>query len=138
MIVEDNPQDLELTIRSLRESKLTLRVFVARDGAEALNYIFDDDGNPPAPRRELPKFILLDLQLPKVSGLQVLERLKRDARTQRIPVVILSSSKEPGDLARGYELGVNSYIVKPVSYEGYRQVVGALGRYWMAINQHGG
>jgi CheY-like chemotaxis protein len=135
LLVEDNPQDLELALLSLRQASPSLRIHVARDGAEAIEYIFCE--GPYADRliTDTPKVILLDLKLPKVDGLDVLRRLKSDRRTCTIPVVVLTSSSEQRDLVESYRLGVNSYIVKPVNFERYTQAVRELGLYWMLLNQ---
>jgi len=135
LLVEDNPQDLELALRALRKANLTNRIQIARDGAEALDYVFCE--GPHAARRitDSPKVILLDLKLPKIDGLEVLRRIKGDARTQAIPVVVLTSSKEQSDVVESYKLGVNSYIVKPVNFEGFAQAVHTLGLYWVLLNQ---
>lgn len=135
LLVEDNPQDLELAQRALQKAKLTNRIHVARDGEEALEFIFCEG---PYKNRRLddpPKVILLDLKLPKVSGLEVLRRLKADPRTRRIPVVVLTSSKEQKDVIESYQLGVNSYIVKPVNFESFAASVQQLGMYWLLLNQ---
>lgn len=135
LLVEDNPQDVELTLAALKEHHLANRIHVVRDGAEALEFAFCTGAyaqRRPDPR---PKLILLDLKLPKVSGLQVLERLKSDPRTRRIPVVVLTSSRDEPDITTCYNLGVNSYVVKPVDFE---QLIGAarqLGLYWLLLNQ---
>lgn len=135
LLVEDNPQDLELALRALRKAKLVNRVHVARDGAEALDFIFCE--GPHASRRmaDGPSVILLDLKLPKVDGLEVLRRVKSDPRTKVIPVVVLTSSKEQRDVVESYQLGVNSYIVKPVNFERFSSAVGDLGLYWLLLNQ---
>jgi len=135
LLVEDNPQDLELSLRALRKANLANRIQVARDGAEALEFIFCE--GPYAARRisDGPKVILLDLKLPKVDGLEVLRRIKGDARTRAIPVVVLTSSKEQRDVVESYQLGVNSYIVKPVNFEGFASAVSNLGLYWLILNQ---
>jgi len=135
LLVEDNPQELQLTLRALTQAKLTNRIEVVRDGAEALEFIF---GEGPHAGRKLengPKVILLDLKLPKVDGLEVLKRIKGDERTKGIPVVMLTSSKEQSDLVESYRLGVNSYIVKPVNFERFAQAVQELGMYWVSLNQ---
>jgi two-component system response regulator len=136
LLVEDNPQDLELALLALRQANPRLRVHVLRDGAEALEYIFCE--GPFAGRliNDMPSVILLDLKLPKVDGLDVLRRIKSDSRTAVIPVVVLTSSNEQRDLVESYQLGVNSYIVKPVNFERYTEAVRELGLYWMALNQH--
>ncbi len=135
LLVEDNPQDLELTLRALKKANLANRIHVARDGAEALEFIFCE--GPHATRRidEVPKVIFLDLKLPKVDGLEVLQRVKSDPRTKNIPVTILTSSKEQRDIVESYNLGVNSYIVKPVNFEGFSTAVQNLGLYWLLLNQ---
>jgi CheY-like chemotaxis protein len=135
LIVEDNPQDLELALRALRKAKLSNNIQVARDGAEALEFIFCE--GPFATRRLAapPKVILLDLKLPKVDGLEVLKRLKGDPRTRSIPVVVVTSSKEQRDVVESYDLGVNSYIVKPVNFERFSAAVRELGLYWLLLNQ---
>jgi len=133
LLVEDNPNDLELTMHALSASKLSNPVVVARDGAEALEQLFgkEDQAEPPEP----PQLILLDLKLPKVDGLEVLERIKGDARTRTIPVVVLTSSSEGPDIDRAYRLGVNSYIVKPVDFGQFCDTVKQLGMYWLLLNQ---
>jgi len=135
LLVEDNPQDLELALRSLRKAHLANRIHIARDGAEALDFIFCE--GPHAARRitDTPKVILLDLKLPKVDGLDVLKRIKGDPRTKTIPVVVLTSSKEQSDVVASYELGVNSYIVKPVNFEQFTNSVRELGLFWLLLNQ---
>jgi two-component system, response regulator len=136
LLVEDNPQDLELALLALRQASPALRVHVARDGSEALDFVFCE--GPYADRliADTPKVILLDLKLPKVDGLDVLRRIKRDPQTATIPVVVLTSSSEQRDVIESYKLGVNSYIVKPVNFERYTQAVRELGLYWMLLNQH--
>jgi CheY-like chemotaxis protein len=135
LLVEDNPEDLELAQRALRKARLTNRIHVARDGAEALEFIFCE--GPYAARNiaDVPKLILLDLKLPKIDGLEVLRRIKRDPRTRAIPVVVLTSSKEVSDVVESYSLGVNSYIVKPVDFERFAEAVQKLGLYWLLLNQ---
>ncbi|SDS54770.1 response regulator [Opitutus sp. GAS368] len=135
LLVEDNPQDLELALRALRKANLANRIQVARDGAEALDFIF---GTGPFAGRNItdgPKMILLDLKLPKVDGLAVLRRVKGDPRTKVIPIVVLTSSKEQRDVVESYQLGVNSYIVKPVNFERFAEAVRDLGLYWLLLNQ---
>ncbi len=129
LLVEDNEDDIELTLHALRKENLANSIEVARDGEEALEFIFAD--------REvsLPKLVLLDLKLPKVDGLEVLKRLKADERTRTMPVVILTSSKEERDLVVGYKLGVNSYIQKPVDFDQFRETIKRIGLYWLVINQ---
>src|SRR6266446_3156976 len=117
LLVEDNPQDLELTLRALRKGNLTNRIQVARDGAEAIEFIFCEGEHAARKIDNMPKVILLDLKLPKIDGLEVLRRIKGDARSKSIPVVVLTSSKEQSDVVESYRLGVNSYIVKPVNFD---------------------
>jgi CheY-like chemotaxis protein len=135
LLVEDNPQDLELALRALRKAKLSNHIQVARDGAEALEFIFCE--GPHAARRitDGPKVILLDLKLPKINGLEVLRRVKGDPRTKMIPVVVLTSSKEQSDVIESYKLGVSSYIVKPVNFERFSEAVREVGLYWLLLNQ---
>ncbi len=133
LLVEDNPNDLELTLHALSASKLSNPVVVARDGAEALERLFGSEEQ--ASLSELPQLILLDLKLPKVDGLEVLERIKGDERTRAIPVVVLTSSSEGPDIDRAYSLGVNSYIVKPVDFGQFCETVKQLGMYWLLLNQ---
>jgi two-component system, response regulator len=135
LLVEDNPQDLELALRALAKANLANRVYVARDGAEALDYIFCEGAQSARAMKFGPKVILLDLKLPKVDGLDVLKRLKGDERTRAIPVVVLTSSKEQSDIVESYNLGVNSYIVKPVDFEHFTEAVRTLGLYWLLLNQ---
>ncbi len=135
LLVEDNPEDLELAQRALRKAKVTNRIQVARDGAEALEFIFCEGAHAGRKIEDTPKVILLDLKLPKVDGLEVLQRIKSDPRTRTIPVVVLTSSKEQNDVVESYQLGVNSYIVKPVNFEGFVAAVQQLGMYWLLINQ---
>ena len=135
LIVEDTPQDLELTLRALRKAKLTNLIHVARDGAEAIEFIFCEGQYAKRKIGNVPKVILLDLKLPKIDGLEVLKRIKADARTKDIPVVVLTSSKEQKDVVESYRLGVNSYIVKPVNFEQFVAAVQELGMYWLLFNQ---
>jgi two-component system response regulator len=128
LLVEDNPDDELLTLRALKKANIDIRIEIARDGAEALDYIFREGS-------ELPQLILLDLRLPKISGLQVLERIRSDERTRRIPVVILTSSTEPIDINSGYDLHVNSFVSKPVNFQEFSDVVQRLGLYWLLVNQ---
>jgi two-component system response regulator len=135
LLVEDNPQDLELALRALRKANFSNRIQVARDGEEALEYIFCEGEHSTRKIEDSPKVILLDLKLPKVDGLEVLKRIKGDPRTSSIPVVVLTSSREQRDVVESYRLGVNSYIVKPVNFEGFANAVRDLGMYWLLLNQ---
>jgi CheY-like chemotaxis protein len=135
LIVEDSPEDLELALRALRKANLAARIEVARDGQDALDYLFGAGAHAGRRVEDRPGVVLLDLKLPKVDGLEVLQRLKADARTRTIPTVVLTSSREEADLARSYELGVNSYIVKPVSFDQFSAAVQKLGLYWLLLNQ---
>ncbi len=135
LLVEDNADDLDMTLHALRKAKLANHIHIARDGAEALDFVFCQ-GTFTARKMEAgPNVILLDLKLPKVDGLEVLKRLKGDPRTRKIPVVVLTSSKEQSDVIKSYDLGVNSYIVKPVDFEQFVKAVQELGVYWMLLNQ---
>ena len=135
LLVEDNPNDVELTLRALKKNNLTNKVHVVRDGAEALEYIFATGAYASRDVNHHPKVILLDLKLPKVDGLEVLRRLKSDERTKVIPVVVLTSSKEERDLVESYKLGANSYIAKPVDFDSFVKAVAELGLYWLLLNQ---
>jgi len=135
LIVEDNPNDLEMTMRGLQKARLVNHVHVARDGEEALDFVFCEGAHAGRAMSDQPKMILLDLKLPKVDGLEVLARLKADPRTRSIPVVMLTSSQEQSDLLASYQNGVNSYIVKPVNFEAFVQAVAELGMYWMMLNE---
>lgn len=135
LLVEDNPNDAELTLRVLKKNNLANSVLHARDGAEAIEFIFGDNGVAELGPSEKPKVILLDLKLPKINGIEVLERVKADQRTSSIPVVVLTSSREDTDLKKCYELGVNSYIVKPVEFESFVKAVTELGFYWLLLNE---
>ncbi len=135
LLVEDNPNDVELTMRAFKKNNLTNRIHVVRDGAEALEYIFCNGAYATRKVEHAPKVILLDLKLPKVDGLEVLRQVKADPRTRTIPVVVLTSSREERDIVESYQLGVNSYIVKPVDFEQFIEAVRQLGLYWMLLNQ---
>ena len=135
LLVEDNPNDEELTLYALRKNNITNQIQVVRDGAEALEYIFCTGAFADRQINDPPKVVLLDLKLPKVDGLEVLERIKTDARTRTIPVVVLTSSQEERDIVESYQLGVNSYIVKPVDFEQFNEAVRHIGLYWMLLNK---
>jgi len=134
LLVEDNPEDLELTERVLRKANLTNSIQVVRDGAEELEFLFCEGGYSSREIEDGPKIILMDLKLPKIDGLQVLKRIKSDPRTRSIPVVIPTSSKEQNDAVESYDLGVNSYIVKPVNFERFATAVRDVGMYWLLLN----
>lgn len=134
LLVEDNPNDAELTLRALKKNNLANKVHHVKDGAEALDYIFATGAYAGRNVQEIPKVILLDLKLPKVGGIQVLRQIKSDDRTKVIPVVVLSSSKEDSDIIEAYKLGVNSYIVKPVEFDKFVNSVSELGLYWILMN----
>jgi CheY-like chemotaxis protein len=134
LLVEDNPQDLALAQRALRKANLANRIQVARDGAEALDFLFCEGAYAARKIEDAPNLILLDLKLPKVDGLEVLKRIKADPRTALIPVVMLTSSQEQSDVLASYQLGVNSYVVKPVNFEGFAEAVQNLGMYWLLLN----
>ena len=134
LIVEDNEQDLALAQRALRKANVTNRIHVARDGEEALEFLFCEGQFAERKVEDGPKVILLDLKLPKIDGLEVLQRIKSDPRTKSIPVVVLTSSKEQNDVVETYNLGVNSYIVKPVNFEQFSETVQKLGMYWLLLN----
>ncbi len=135
LLVEDNEDDVELTRHALQNENLANHIHVARDGEEALDFLFCEGAYSGRSFDRPPKLVLLDLKLPKVDGMQVLKRLKGDSRTRTIPVVILTSSKEERDLVQGYGLGANSYIQKPVDFEQFRNRVKSAGFYWLLINQ---
>ena len=135
LLVEDNPNDVELTLRALKKNNLANRVVVVNDGEEALNFIFARGTYSVRTVENVPKVILLDLKLPKVDGLEVLRAVKGDPRTRVIPVVVLTSSKEEKDIIESYRLGVNSYIVKPVDFDKFVEAIRNLGLYWLLLNQ---
>lgn len=135
LLVEDDPEDLELTLRALRSEHLGNRIEVTRDGEEALDFVFCRGAYAGRDPEAQPKLILLDLKLPKVDGMEVLDQIKQNPVTQAIPVVILTSSRQESDLVRGYELGTNSYIQKPVDFDQFRSTIKQLGYYWLVVNQ---
>jgi CheY-like chemotaxis protein len=134
LLVEDNPNDVELTLRAMKKHNLANKVQVVKDGAEALEYLFGTGENTGVNLNHKPKLILLDLKLPKVDGLEVLRKIKADDRTKIIPVVVLTSSREERDIAQCYQYGVNSYIAKPVDFDKFAKVVADMGFYWLLIN----
>ena len=136
LLVEDNPRDAELTQRVLRKHKLANSIVHVKDGREALDWLF---GAGPYAGRDInhrPKVVLLDLKLPKVDGIEVLKEIRSNKNTRSLPVVVLTSSREEQDLVKSYELGVNSYIVKPVDFESFSNAVAEAGHYWLLVNQH--
>jgi two-component system response regulator len=135
LLVEDNPDDEELTLRALRQNNILNQVNVARDGAEALDYLFCQGAYKTRDPLQRPAIVMLDLKLPKVDGMEVLRRIRADERTRLMPVVILTSSKEEQDLVNGYRLGANSYIRKPVDFNQFVTTVGQLGLYWLVLNE---
>ena len=135
LLVEDNPNDVELTLHAFKKNKLSNRIHVVRDGEEALEFLFCTGAFAQRNIEESPKVVLLDLKLPKVNGIEVLRRLKEDPRTRMIPVVVLTSSREDKDIIKSYQLGVNSYIVKPVNFEQFTESARQLGLYWLLLNQ---
>lgn len=134
LLVEDNPDDEALTLHALDSNKIGNRVAVARDGVEALDYLFRT-GPHAGIEASLPTVVLLDIKLPKIDGLEVLRRIRADERTRLLPVVLLTSSDEEEDRLRGYALGANSYVRKPVDFDAFVQAAGQLGLYWLLINQ---
>jgi len=135
LLVEDRQDDIDLTLRSLKENKITNKVDVARDGAEALDYIFATGAYSDRNIEDLPSVVLLDIKLPKVDGMEVLRRIREDKRTKTLPVVILTSSKEEKDLINGYAIGCNSYVRKPVEFEEFSKAIRDLGLYWLLLNE---
>ncbi|MFB9844708.1 response regulator [Mucilaginibacter ginsenosidivorans] len=135
LLVEDNPHDAEMTIRALRKANLANRLIHVKDGAEALDFVFSRGTFSERSMHDKPKVILLDIKMPKVDGIEVLRQIKADENTRTIPVVIMTSSKEEQDIITSYDLGVNSYVVKPVDFEGFAKAVSELGFYWLITNQ---
>lgn len=135
LLVEDNPDDAKLTLRALKKNNILNDVVLARDGTEALDYLFGTGAHAGRDVSRLPAVVLLDLKLPKVDGLEVLRRVRADERTKLAPVVILTSSKEEQDLVTGYSLGANSYIRKPVDFSQFMEAVRQLGLYWLVLNE---
>ncbi len=135
LLVEDNANDVRLTLHAFKRHKLVNRIHVVRDGAEALEFLFCVGAYAERSIDDVPKVVLLDLKLPKVDGLEVLRQIKADPRTRTIPVVMMTSSREERDMVESYQLGVNSYIVKPVDFEQFSEVARMLGLYWMLLNE---
>jgi two-component system, response regulator len=135
LLVEDNPDDEELALRALRKNNILNEIVVARDGVEALQYLFGNSTTSTGMAHGLPQVILLDLKLPKIDGLEVLRRLRAEPQTCMLPVVILTSSKEEQDLIAGYSLGANSYVLKPVDFTQFSEAIRQLGLYWLVLNE---
>jgi two-component system response regulator len=135
LLVEDNPNDVELALDALRENNLANRIEVVRDGVAALEFLFCTGAYAYRDSNKLPKLILLDMKLPRLNGLEVLQRIRADSRTQTIPIVALTSSREERDIVKSYQLGINSYIVTPVDFEQFTDPVKQLGFYWLLLNQ---
>jgi len=135
LLVEDDPNDLELTLLALRRHHLANKIHVARDGEEALDFLFCRGPHTNRTSDGLPKLVLLDLKLPKINGLEVLKLMKEDPRTRPVPVVVMTSSREQRDMVEGYRLGVNSYIQKPIDFAQFQTTIKDLGYYWLVVNQ---
>ncbi len=135
LLVEDNPDDAELALHALKRDNLANQIELARDGEEALDFLFCRGAHAHRTFAHAPRLVLLDLKLPKVDGLEVLREIKNDPRTKSIPVVILTASREEKDLVNGYQLGVNAYIQKPVDFDQFRSIVKQLGLFWLVVNQ---
>src|SRR6266850_2517270 len=135
LLVEDNPRDEALTLRALKKCNILNEVVVARDGVEALDYLFGTGVHAGRDLRTMPQIVLLDLKLPKVDGLQVLQKLRADERTKRLPIVMFTSSNEEEDVINSYNLGANSYVRKPVEFEKFVEATKQLGLYWLVLNQ---
>ena len=135
LLVEDNPDDVELTLRALKQHNVKNEITVVRDGAEALDYLFATGSHAGRDTSAMPAVVILDLKLPKVDGLEVLQRMRADERTKLVPVVILTSSKEEKDMINGYKLGANSYVRKPVDFTRFIEAARQLGLYWLVINE---
>ena len=135
LLVEDNPNDIELALHALKKHNLANRIQVVRDGAEALDFLFARGAFSHRDINQIPRVVLLDLKLPKVDGLEVLRQIKGDPRTRKIPVVVLTSSREERDVVESYSLGVNSYILKPVDFQQFTEAVRTIGLYWLLLNE---
>jgi two-component system response regulator len=135
LLVEDNPDDVELTLRAFRKSKILNEIVVVSDGVEALDYLFATGAHAGRNPKIVPEVVLLDLKLPKIAGLEVLRRLRADERTRRIPVVVLTSSNEERDVLSSYDLGANSFVRKPVDFAQFVEAAQQLGLYWLVMNQ---
>ena len=135
LLVEDNPNDVELTRRAMKKANIGNGIKAVEDGVEALKFFFGEDGNGGCPAEDLPIVVLLDLKLPKIDGLEVLRQLRENEKTKRVPVVILTSSSEEKDIITSYNLGANSYVRKPVKFDDFAEAIRQLGLYWLIINQ---
>lgn len=135
LLVEDSSSDEELTLRALKRHNISNRVVVTRDGAEALDYLFAEGSHAGRNPDEVPQVVLLDLNLPKIDGIEVLRRIRADERTKLLPIVILTSSREDKDILGGYASGANSYVVKPVDFTQFAEAVRQLGSYWLGLNE---
>lgn len=135
LLVEDNPDDQKLTVRALKKNNITNDIVIAEDGVQALDYLFGTGQYAGRDPRQRPSLVLLDLKLPKIDGLEVLARLRADERTQMVPVVVLTSSKEEEDLITSYQRGANSYVQKPVNFLEFVEAAGRLGVYWLMLNE---
>lgn len=135
LLVEDNPRDEALTLRALKKNNILNEVIVARDGVQALDYLFGTGNYAGRNLSVMPQLVLLDLKLPKVDGLQVLKRIREDERTRHLPVVIFTSSSEEEDVFKSYDLGANSYVRKPVDFDQFSEATRQLGMYWLVLNQ---
>lgn len=135
LLVEDNPQEIDLTLRALKKNNIGNTVMVVRDGVEALDFLFCTNEYADRDPQDMPRLILLDLKLPRIDGLEVLRRIREDERTRLLPVVILTSSNEEQDLLKGYRLGANSYLRKPVDFNRFEDYVKQLGTYWLVLNE---
>ncbi len=134
LLVEDSESDAEMTIRALKKNNLANNLFRVADGAAALDFLYSQGEYASRKDEKLPKVILLDLKMPRLNGMQVLEKLRTDERTKRIPIVILTSSKEDPDIKKCYDLGVNSYVVKPVAFDDFQKAISNIGLYWLIVN----
>jgi two-component system response regulator len=135
LLVEDNAADAEMTISALSQNNLANKLLHVKDGQEALDFVFSEGKYAKRLVYENPKVILLDLKMPKINGIEVLQRIRSDNRTKTVPVVVLTSSKEDPDIKKCYELGVNSYVVKPVEFDEFQKAISDLGMYWLIVNQ---
>jgi len=135
LLVEDNPRDEALILRALKKANILNEVIIARDGVKALDYLFGSGKYAGRDKRVLPQFVLLDLKLPRMGGLQVLQMIRKDRRTRRLPVVVFTSSSEEEDVIKSYDLGANSYVRKPVDFEQFLEATRQLGMYWLVLNE---